>query len=121
MRGSRSPNSGLWLIALFILLRTLNQVLFKHVALGPGGAQYRALLFEPLFHMACLLFFAQALVWLMVLRRLALTFAYPFTSILFITILFSGALFFQENISLGNVVGSFVIMAGVTVAAGDKQ
>lgn len=113
--------SGLWLLALFIVLRTLNQILFKHVALGPGGADYFALLLDPLFYVACSIFFAQAVVWLMVLKRLALSVAYPFTSVTFITILASGAMFFGESITLGNVLGATIIMVGVVVIAGDNH
>ena len=121
MRYNRLYLSGLWLIFLFILLRALNQVLFKQVALGPGGTDYMALLSDPVFYVACVVFIAQAVVWLIVLQRFALSFAYPFTGVLFITLLATGALFFEEPISLNNIIGSLLIMAGLVVAAGNKK
>ena len=107
--------SGALLITIFIALRTLNQILFKNIAIGPGGSSYFSLIMQPLFYISCVIFLAQALVWLMVLRRFDLSTAYPFTSITFITLLVSGALFFDESITLGNVLGSVLIMAGVVI------
>lgn len=113
--------SGLWLIILFIFLRTLGQILLKHLSLGPGGGSYFALFIEPLFYMACIVFFAQVVVWLMVLRRLALSVVYPFTSVTFVTIMASGAIFFGESITLGNLLGALFIMGGVVVIAGGNN
>ena len=105
------------LIILFIFLRTLNQVLFKHIALGPGGKSYSTLLFDPLFYLAGFVFLSQAATWLAVLRRMSLSYAYPFTSVTVITLLVSGRVFFNESITLGNVLGAIVIMVGVFLMA----
>ena len=51
--------SGMWLLILFIVLRTLSQVLFKLVALGRGGTSYIALLLDPLFYLTGFIFLAQ--------------------------------------------------------------
>lgn len=109
-----------WLITLFILLRTIGQILFKHIALRPGGSNYISLFLDPLFYLSGVIFFLQAVVWLLVLKRMALSAAYPFSSITVITMLISGALFFGESISLGNIIGSIFIMTGVIVIASDK-
>lgn len=119
MSGKAVCFAGTGWILLFIILRTFNQILFKQVALGPGGADYLELICTPLFYLAALVFFFQALVWLLVLKRFPLSFAYPFTSITFITIMVSGAFFFNESITLGNVLGALVIMAGVAIIACD--
>lgn len=108
-------------ITLFLLLTTAIQVAFKTVALGPGGSDYLALIQEPLFYLCGALFVLQAAVWLAVLRRLPLSRAYPFTSLTVVIMLISGALFFGEPISLGNVLGSVVIMAGIIVIAGGQE
>jgi drug/metabolite transporter (DMT)-like permease len=113
--------SGVFLVIIFIFLRTLTQIMFKNLALGPGGSSYIKLLFDPLFYLIGVIFLGQAAVWLMVLKRLPLSEAYPFTSVTVITLLISGALFFGETITTGNVLGSFLIMAGVMIIAGDKK
>lgn len=110
-----SPAVGL--IILFILLRTLNQILFKQVALGSNGNSYLGLLFNPLFYLAGFVFLAQAATWLAVLRRMSLSYAYPFTSLTVITLLISARFFFNENITLGNILGAIVIMVGVSLMA----
>ncbi len=58
------------LIALFLLINTTIAVLFKTIALGQDGSSYMAL--DPRFYLTCILFAAQAAVWLAVLRRLPL-------------------------------------------------
>jgi drug/metabolite transporter (DMT)-like permease len=113
--------SGVFLVIIFIFLRTLTQIMFKNLALGPGGSSYVTLLFDPLFYLIGVMFLGQAAVWLMVLKRLPLSTAYPFTSVTVVTLLISGALFFGETITTGNVLGSLLIMAGVVIIAGDKK
>ncbi|SMP72087.1 undecaprenyl phosphate-alpha-L-ara4N flippase subunit ArnE [Desulfonatronum zhilinae] len=105
------------LIALFLLINTTIAVLFKTIALGPGGSSYMALVLEPRFYFACILFAAQAAIWLAVLRRLPLSQAYPFTSLNVVITLAIAAFFFNESITLGNLLGAVVIMAGVWVIA----
>lgn len=110
-----------WLIILYIVLRTLIQIVFKHIALGPSGTNYFVLIFDPLFYLAGFIFFVQAVIWLMVLKRLPLSVAYPFTSLTVITLLISGALFFGETITIGNVLGTMLIMSGVAVIVGGQN
>lgn len=110
---------GYFFIIVFLLVNTANQIMFKVVALGPGGIDYMVLITEPLFYVCILLFAAQAAAWLAVLKRLPLTHAYPFTSLTIIALLISGAVFFDESITMGNVAGALLIMIGVAVIAGD--
>ena len=111
---------GLLMIVLFVLLQTLNHVLFKIVALGPGGASYLELFFDPLFYVSGLVFFFQFIVWIMVLRHYPLSFAYPLTSTTLIAIIASGAFFFNESVTLGNLIGAVLIIIGVIVISGEK-
>ncbi len=105
------------LITLFLLINATIVVLFKAIALGPGGSSYLALALDPRFSFACILFAAQAAVWLAVLRRLPLSQAYPFTSLSVVITLIIAATLFGESVSPGNVLGAVVIMAGVWVIA----
>lgn len=109
-----------FLIILFLLINTSIQVVFKIIALGPGGSNYLSLLFEPLFYLCGILFAVQALLWIGVLKRMPLSKAYPFTSLAVITMIISGYLFFGEPISLGNVLGAAIIITGVVIITGDK-
>lgn len=114
-------SSGITLILFFIVLRTLSQILLKIVALGPGGIDFFDLFVDPLFYVAGFIFLAQAIVWLLVLKRMALSIAYPFTSLTIITMLISGMLFFEESITLGNILGAGIIMTGIIVIAGGQE
>ncbi len=120
MRARDNVLTGMWLIISFIGLRTLNQILFKHVALGPGGSSYPQLFLEPLFYLAGVIFFGQAVVWILILKRLPLSVAYPFTSLTIISLLVSGILFFGESLTMGNVLGAIIIMSGIVVISGEK-
>ncbi len=100
-------------IALFILVSTALHIMFKTVALGAGGRDYAALILDPLFYVCGLFFVLQTVIWLMVLRRLPLSHAYPFTSLTVITLIISGAVFFGESVTLGNIAGGGLIIAGV--------
>jgi drug/metabolite transporter (DMT)-like permease len=108
---------GYIFIAAFLLINTANQIMFKIVAIGPGGSDYLLLMADPFFYLCGILFVGQTAAWLAVLRCLPLSKAYPFTSLMIITLLVSGRIFFEEPITLGHVVGAIVIMAGVTVIA----
>lgn len=79
------------------------------------------LILDPLFYLTGIIFLVQAVVWLLVLKRMPLSVAYPFTSVAVITLLISGALFFGEVITLGNILGSILIMVGIIVIAGAKK
>jgi len=113
--------SGFMLVSAFVTLQTVNHVLFKMVALGPGGGSYFELFFDPLFYLCGFIFFSQFVVWLMVLKHYPLSLAYPFTSATLITIIASGALFFNESVTLGNVIGAMLIIIGVVVISGENK
>lgn len=109
------------LIAIFILINAAIQIMFKTVALGPGGTSHLALFFEPLFYLCGMLFALQAAVWLAVLRRMPLSRAYPYTSLSMITLLICAAFFFGEAITLGNLLGALIIMAGIIIITGGRN
>lgn len=110
---------GYGYLAIFLLLATLLQVVFKSVAIGKGGTDYIQLLVDPLFYLSCLLLLGQTFAWVRVLRYLPLSHAYPFTSLTIITALMNGALFFGESITYMNVVGGVVIAGGVICITGE--
>lgn len=112
--------SYIWLI-FFIIFSSVIHTLFKYIALGPGGKSYLFLIFDPLFYLCGLLFVAQAISWLGVLKRLSLSKAYPYTSINLIILLICGFIFFDENISLGNFLGALVIVVGVVIITKETE
>ena len=66
-----------------------------------------------------LAFYSQDYLWMpngRVLRvRLDLTYAFPFTGITFLIVLLAGALLFGEQVSLGRIAGTLLVVAGLIV------
>jgi len=57
----------------------------------------------------------QAIVWQQALRYYPLSVAYPCVSITNFLVLFAAAILFGENITYGNIIGLFLITAGIIV------
>jgi drug/metabolite transporter (DMT)-like permease len=58
-----------------------------------------------------------AICWILALERTEIGFAYPFMALSFVFVPLAAAFFFKEPISLGQTVGLFMIVAGVTISA----
>jgi len=97
-----------------VLLGSTGQVLFK-VGLRNG------FLWQSLLSLPILLGFASygasSLLWLYVLARLPLGLAYPFLSINFILILLASHFLLREPLTLGQILGTALIVGGVTLIA----
>jgi len=61
--------------------------------------------------------FLALLSWMAALTRFDLTYAYPFVSITFAMVLFLGAFFFGEPLTLGKIVGVSLIVLGVVIGS----
>jgi drug/metabolite transporter (DMT)-like permease len=58
-----------------------------------------------------------AVCWMLALERTDIGFAYPFMALSFVLVPLAAAFFFEEPVSLGQMAGLFMIVAGVTVSA----
>lgn len=118
MSGLLVSKKSLILIVLYLFTRASNQVLLKMVAVS--SSNYKEIFYSPLFYISCLLFFLQAIIWIKVLKEVALSVAYPFTALIFIFILVSGYAFFNEPINVTHIIGVFIIIYGVVVVSTEK-
>jgi multidrug transporter EmrE-like cation transporter len=59
--------------------------------------------------------FGAAMVWMLAVSRLDLSYAYPFMSLTFPSILLLSYVFFKEPVSIGNVVGVGFIVLGIAI------
>lgn len=73
------------------------------------------MLLDPFIILSIVLTFLAGLIWMMAMTKVELSYAYPFTSLGFILILFFSALFFQENITNEKIIGSLLIMLGIII------
>jgi multidrug transporter EmrE-like cation transporter len=76
-----------------------------------------AALLNPLVLGGLALYFAGAVVWLMVLAKADLSFAYPFVGIGFILSMALGYFVLQEPVTLQRLSGTLLIAAGVVLVA----
>ncbi len=64
-----------------------------------------------------LLYFAAAMLWLLVLAKFEVSFAYPFVALGFVITAVAGWLLFDEPMSLSRAAGTLLICAGVVLVA----
>ena len=114
-------------ILLCVLLSAAGQIALKLGAsspalsalLGSGNFQgfvVRALL-SPMVFVGLLLYAASTVLWLFILARSELSYAYPFVSIGFVITTLYGWQFLGESLSAGRVGGVVLIVAGVILVA----
>lgn len=75
--------------------------------------QFLKIIFRPFVFGGFILYLGSSLFWLMVLSRVPLSFAYPFTSISYVLILFFSSMLFGEKIVPIRWLGATVIILGL--------
>jgi len=55
--------------------------------------------------------------WMLALTKFQLSYAYPFTSLVYMLVLLSGVLLFNDSTSPGRLLGTAVVMVGVLIIA----
>lgn len=75
------------------------------------------LIFDPYIFSSFFSAFLASLAWMAALKYLDLSRAYPFMSVSYIVVLFLSAWLLRENLSLGKVLGSLMIVAGIIVVS----
>lgn len=96
------------------------QILFKT---GSGGKEIRGLLdiialfFSPAVFCGLCIYAAATGLWLYILSKAPISFAYPFQALAYPLVLLASALLFHEHISFQRWLGVAVIICGVCIAA----
>jgi multidrug transporter EmrE-like cation transporter len=113
-------------IALTILLTVFGQLILKwQVALaGPlpptasaKAAYFLGLLFRPWILGAFAAAFLASIAWMAAMTKFNLSYAYPFMSLTFVLVLLLSWLLFHEPLSVSNVIGLLLIIAGIIVGS----
>jgi len=122
-KGNRAVLIGL--ILLSVTLAAVAQVTLKsgvnRVTDDTGGTlridgdSMRALAGSPIVWLGLVLFGLSAIVWLVVLSRASLSFAYPFASLSYVLILVMGRFVLDERITSLRLAGVALIVAGVVL------
>ena len=110
------------LILAGVLLNAIGQVLLKKGMLGIGYFEFhfqslfaviRKVTMNPYILSGLGSYVISVAVWLLVLARVEVSYAYPFLSVGYVVVTLMGYFFFQENLSWMRVVGVAVIVVGV--------
>ncbi|QSX79662.1 EamA family transporter [Agrilutibacter solisilvae] len=118
--------TGYAFIALTVLLSVYGQLVLKWQASlsGPlphGVAPKLSFLFHMLVNpwviSGLAAAFAASLFWMLALKKLPLSTAYPLTATSFLLILLFATLVLHEPLSMGKIVGTVMIVGGITVLA----
>lgn len=114
-------NSSVPLILTTVGLLSAGQVLFKLASFSLPKtlnlANLVAAAFNPYFVVAIVVYLTATVAWLLVLRDVDLSRAYPFFALSFVIVPICGILLFGESASIGLLVGTCLIVAGVGVIA----
>lgn len=117
---------GYFFIAMTVVLTVYGQLVLKwQVSLGgalPDSFSGKLLflghsLLNPWILSGLGAAFAASLFWMLALKKLPLSTAYPFTATSFLLILMFASLFLGEVITLGKVIGTLLIVSGIAVMA----
>jgi drug/metabolite transporter (DMT)-like permease len=104
------------------LLLAAGQILFKRTATRlvglPLPEQFLALLVQPAFYSACLLYAVATVLWVWLLTLIPLSAAYPFAALSFVIVPIASWWFLGEPLGSRYWAGIALIVAGVSVIAG---
>jgi drug/metabolite transporter (DMT)-like permease len=95
----------------------MNQVADSSGALKVSAASLKDVVTTPAVWGGLLLFGLSAMVWLAVLSRTSLSFAYPFASLTYVLILLADKFVLNETIPALRWAGVFCIMVGIVLVA----
>ena len=113
-------------ILISVFLAVVGQLLLKMGMLRVGKFsfnistlvhQYTRILLNPFVIAGLFAFFISMLIWLYVLSRMELSFAYPFVALNYVLILFGSYFLLKETITLHKMIGVVVIIIGVYLVA----
>ena len=61
--------------------------------------------------------FLAGISWMLALTKFQLSYAYPFTGLVYMLVLMSGVVLFKDSMSAGRLAGTAVVMLGVLIIA----
>lgn len=113
--------SHLWVILISVFLTSVGQMLFKKGMMGIGLPLQQTSLWKLIASglvngyvlLGFLSFGTGALLWLAVLAKEELSYAYPLSSLGYIVVLLGSFFFFQEHLSASRIIGVLILVLGV--------
>jgi drug/metabolite transporter (DMT)-like permease len=113
--------TGIVCISLSVFFQSSATVFGKMAGNFSLGKNPVFLVINPWYLASIIVLGLQAICWIFVLRRFALSFAYPFMSLIFPLNLIWARLFFKEAIGWNHLCGTVLILVGVVVISREVQ
>lgn len=111
------------LVAVALVLAA-GQLLFKLSAdrtpMISRFADVRHLLFDPVLWLALVLYGLATILWVVLLQRVQLTYAYPFAALAFVLVPFGAAAFLGERLNINFFIGAVLIIAGICITGASR-
>lgn len=89
----------------------------RAMASGDASAMLFGIGLNPMVLLGLTVYFASAIVWLFVLSKVEVSFAYPFVALGFVFTAILGRIVFGDGFSAAKIGGTLLIIAGVLVLA----
>lgn len=126
MKTANANLQSLGLVLTSVAFGAVGQLVLKAGMNSLGGVQLSVdtllkMATNPLLIVGIAIFGISTLLWLLALSKADLSFAYPFLSLIYIAVLFGGAVLFKEAITLPRVLGFAVIVTGVWIVARSEK
>lgn len=107
---------------LSIVLGATGQFLFRLGMLHYGKVtvtgiwgQLGAIIFTPAILIGFMCFGISSLLWLVVISQFELSYAYPLVALGYVIAIFFGAFFLHETLTIPRILGSILILTGISV------
>ncbi len=107
----------LLLLALSLVIQSLSSVFIKYA--GTFETMSKEFIFFYMLAVGCLGVFA--VMWQLLLELVPLTTAYLRKGILYILVLIWSVILFKEKVTLNNIIGSMIIIAGIGLHGMDEH
>ncbi|MDD5309566.1 MAG: hypothetical protein PHU25_19790 [Deltaproteobacteria bacterium] len=108
-------------VMLSLIFQAMAGVMGKQASLALESFSLSGVLHNPFYFGVLFCLGLQAVTWQLALRRFPLFYAYLFMSLIYPLLLVSSHFIFNEEITIANVIGSAVIIAGVVVLSTDAK
>lgn len=111
---------NIFLLAIYSFGMVVGQVLFKKVSekiTNKSGLVeiVKSLAVEPNFYIGVGLYGLLTVYWIWLLRKIAISYAYPFVAISIVTIVVMGWVVWNEKFSYIHLAGVLLVMAGIVL------
>jgi drug/metabolite transporter (DMT)-like permease len=104
-------------VLLSVSLNATGQILFKAARMGHAGIPFYSLFLQPETWAGFLFYGLSSLIWLWVLSRVQLSYAYPILALAFPIVVVFSVILFGESVSLVRWIGISTIVVGVFLLA----